>query len=864
MRFLGLLLRLYPASFRAEYGEDMRAVFAAEWRRAAGVGARIALLARAFRDALPSAFAAHADILGQDLRHSARSLGRSPGFTATAILVAALGIGAATAAFSITDHVLIRPLPYPESNRLVEIWESQPARGLTNNDVSPGNFRDWKRLATSFVGMGAYRNYTANLVGSGRPERVENAIVTAELFDVLRTPPALGRLFTAADDRPGAEGAVILSHRLWRERFGADPAVLGRRLLLDGAPHVVVGVMPRTFLFPRRVTDVWTTFRWDETAFEDRTDTFLTVVGRLKPGVSVKEAHAEMDVVARRLERAFPKANEGTGVDLYLLRDDLSGEARLLLLALFGAAVGVLLVACTNLASLLVARALARRAELGVRAAMGAGRERLVRQLLTESLLLSTAGGALGIAIAVAAAPLLARLIPQYLPIAETPPVDLRMLLFATLMIVATGLAFGILPARRACGEAQIAGLSEDVRSGSTRRTEKLRAVLLVVEVTASVALTISTGLLLRALDRVRSVDPGFRSEGVLTVRTSLPMPKYLERPPREALYTRVLSEVRSLPGVTGAAYITGLPMSMRGGIWPVAMGGAPEEREDNLLASLRFVTPGYFATLGVPIRLGRDVTDSDRFESPFVAVVSESFGRRYWPGENPLGKRFRFARHDRTIVGVAGDVRVRGLERVSEPQVYLPFLQVGDDVSTAYVPKDLAIRSTVSAATLLPSIRAIVEAADPELPLSDVRLLAEIVEADSAARSAQAWALGIFAGTALLLAGIGIYGLLAFTVSRRSREIGIRLALGAPRREILEMVLRQAGALAGAGALFGAIAAFAAGHGMKALLFGVSPVDLPTFLATGAFVVATALLGGLVPARRAALLDPISVIRAE
>jgi putative ABC transport system permease protein len=866
MSFYRALLFLYPASFRAEYGDEMSALFSGSLSRASSFGARFALWAGAARDVLLNAIRIHLDILGQDLRHTARSLARTPGFTATAILVAALGIGAAAGAFSITDHVLIRPLPFPESDRLVVIWESQPLRGITENNVSPANFRDWKRLATSFEGMGAYRNYSANLVGSGDPERVENAIVTADLFSVLRVRPAIGRLFSAEDDRPGAPGVVLLADRLWRERFGGDPAVLGRKIVLDGEPHEIVGVLPRGFLFPLRDTDLWTTFRFDKDAFTDRTDTFLTVVARRKSGISLERARSEMALVASRLERAFPKENEGTGTEVYSLRDDISDQARLLLKALLGASVGVLLIACLNLANLQLARALARRAELSVRAALGAGRERLTRQLLTESLVLSFAGGALGILIAVSAGPLFARLVPNSLPISQTPALDLRMLSFALLLTAATGIGFGLFPARSACAASDSSGLSEGgPRSGGSRRTERLRSLLVVVEVTASVTLVIATGLLLRALWRVRAIDPGFRSEGVLTLRTSLPMPAYVETPPRERLYNEVLTGVRELPGVRSAAYISFLPIAMGGGIWPVAMEGVPEERADNLYASLRLVTPGFFATLGIPMRLGRDVAESDRPDGPKVAVVSDSFVRRYWPGENPIGKRFRIARQVRTIVGVAGDVRVRGLERSSEPQVYLPYLQAGkDDISPAYAPKDLVVRSELPPSALLPSIRSIVAAADSSLPVSDVRLMSDIVESDSASRAVQARVLGAFAAAALLLAGVGIHGVLAFAVSRRVREIGVRLALGAERRDILRMILRQALRLAGAGVLLGAFLALAVGKAMQALLFGVSPSDGETFLAAASACLATALAGGLLPALRAAGLDPASAIRAE
>jgi len=495
---------------------------------------------------------------------------------------------------------------------------------------------------------------------------------------------------------------------------------------------------------------------------------------------------------------------------------------------------------------------------------MGAGRERLVRQLLTESLVLASFGGGLGVLLALSAGPLAARLIPSTLPIAETPPANLRVLVFAILATAVTGIAFGVLPALRACSDVDTGVLAEDARGGAARRTERLRSGLVLVEVTASVALMIATGLLIRALWRVRAIDPGFRSEGVLTLRTSLPMPKYAEPPERERFYARVLPEVRRLPGVSSAAFISFLPMVMRGGIWPVAMGGQPEDRPENQTASLRLVTPGFFETLGVPLTLGRDVGPSDVLASPFVAVVSQSFVRRYWPGENPLGKRFRIASKDRSVVGVVGDIRVRGLERTSEPQVYLPSPQVADEVSPAYAPKDLVIRSSVAPATLLPAVRAIVASADSDLPVSSVRPLSEIVEAETAPRAVQAWVLGSFAVMALLLAGVGIHGLLAFAVSQRSREIGVRMALGAPAGEILGMVLRRSLALSAAGVALGLALAYTAGLAMQALLAGVSASDAPTFAAAAILALLMTAAGSLLPARRAIRVNPVNAIRAE
>jgi putative ABC transport system permease protein len=864
MRLYRALLHLLPASFRAEYGEEMCAIFARKRHGAAGALGRAALWLGALSDVLPNALRAHGDILRQDLHYTGRTLRRSPGFTATAILIAALGVGAVTAAFSITDHVLIRPLPFADSERLVHLWGDPAQNGRSRVEPSLPNYRDWKRLSSSFEAMGAYHPLSFNLVGGSEPQHLEGIGVDADLLPLLGARPLLGRLFTPEDHRRGAAGTVLLSEGVWRGRFGGDPAVVGRKVLLDGEPFTVIGVMSRRFQFPSRDAEIWTPMQLSEDDANDRTNAYFVVTARLKRGVTIEGARAEMRLIAAQLERAYPKENAKMGVTVSRLRDELSPQSRLLLVALLGAAVGVLLIACTNLANLLLARALSRRRELAVRTAMGAGRERLIRQLMTESLILAACGGVLGVALAVSVVPLIARLVPNALPIAEVPGVDLRMLGFAALLTGLTGIGFGVVPALRACSGTDTSGLREGARAGSDRRTERLRSVLVVAEVTASVALLIASGLLLRALWRLQDVDPGFRSESVLTLHTALPLPKYVPTQRRVQFYTRVLADVRALPGVASASYISALPMVMRGGIWSVTLEGQPEDPANFMSASLRFVTPGFFETLRIPIRLGRDVAETDTHGAPFVAVVSDSFVRRHWPGQNPLGGRFKFGFHDRAVVGVVGDIKVRGLERSSEPQVYLSYQQADDGEIIGYVPKDLVVRTSEPPNRMVPVIREIVTRGDPEIPVSDVRPLADIVRGETAPRRVQAWVLGAFAAIAFLLAGIGIHGLLAFTVSQRLREIGVRIAMGAQPRDILKMVLRQGAVLAAIGVVLGSALAYASGRAMQALLAGVSPADAATFLSALALSVLMALVGSLLPALRAVRVDPMTVIRSE
>jgi len=523
----------------------------------------------------------------------------------------------------------------------------------------------------------------------------------------------------------------------------------------------------------------------------------------------------------------------------------------------------VLLIACANLAGLLLARVLKRRKEL----AMGAARERLVRQLLTESLLLSVTGGLLGVAIAIVAVPLLERLVPATLPVGEATAVDPRVLLFAAIVTVATGIGFGVVPALRVASDRDLSGLREGSRGGAGRRTERLRAILVAAEVAASVVLLVSAGLLIRALWRVQSVEPGFNPANVVTVQTPLPITKYGPTARRVDLYSRILADVRALPGVTSAAYVSALPMLMRGGIWNVKFVGTPGVRDDedtDRTASLRFVTPGFFATLGIPLRAGRDILESDTFEANGVVVVSDSFVKRYLPGVDPIGRRIDFALRERTIVGVVGNIRVRGLERDSEPQAYVSYRQVRDGNIIFYIPKELVIRAATDPAALVPSVRRIVRSADPDVPIAAVRTLPGVVAADTASRTTQLRVLGAFAALSLLLAGIGLHGLLSFAVSQRLPEISLRMALGARGRDVLSLVLRQVLILTLVGAVVGMALAYAVGRWMEGLLFGVRPGDLVTFSTAAVVALLMTISGSVFPALRAVRVDPATVLRAE
>lgn len=869
MKLYRALLHLYPASFRAEYGAEMCAVFARDLKENG-----MAAWARALADTLVNATRVHLDITYQDLRYAFRSLARTPGFTITAIVVAALGIGATTATFTVADHILLKPLPFADPERLVKIWENQASRGYPQLEPSPPNFKDWKRLATSFADMEAYTGDTVSLVGVGDPERLLGARTTGGVFRMLGRGARLGRVLEESDIT-STQNPIVLSDSLWRTRFGADPEVIGHTLSLDEATHMIVGVMPPDFTFPSAETTFWRPLRFDEqNGDEDRTNFYLQVVGRLKNGVAFQDARAELQVIGMQLERQYPKENAETGITALPWRDNVGSQSRLLLTALIGASLCVLLIACTNLANLLLSRALSRRGEFAVRAAVGASLDRLVRQMLTDSLVLSIAGGALGILIAIAAGPLIAKMLPAtVLPITGAPDPDLRMLLVAAIVTIATGLAFGVVPALRVCRNTDASALKEGARGGTGKSTERLRSILVVAEITASVVLLVAAGLLVQALLRVQTVDPGFKADNVLTMRTMLPRPKYNPTERRLQFYQQVTSDLRALPGVTSVSYISFLPMTMRGGIWSILTTVPDPQSPQRFVAadpanqksaSLRFVTPGFFETVGTPILQGRDVRENDSPKSQFVAVVSRSFAKQHFPNQDPIGQQFAIAFFVRTIVGVVGDIRVRGLERESEPQVYLPAAQQPNGMLAFYAPQDLVIRATVPASTLIPAARAIIWKADPQQPITSVKLLSDVVAGETAPRVTQLRVIGAFAAVALVLAAIGIHGLLAFSVSARVREIGVRMALGASAGDILRIVVGRSAMLGGVGVALGAALAYAVGRSMQALLAGVDPADASVFAAAVGISILMTVAGSLVPAMRAVRVDPLTATRAE
>jgi predicted permease len=803
------------------------------------------------------------EVLGQDLRFSVRTLSRSRGFAAATILVTALGVGANTATFSVADYVLLRPLPYPHAETLVRICEGPPGGGGwgCNNQMSPANYRDLAEMNTTLTTIGAFQRSAMNLTGAGEPARVSVVMISTNVLPLLEVPPMLGRPFDPGTAVISDARTAILSFPFWQAQFGGAADVVGTTLNLDGTPHVVIGVMPRHFRFPTEEAQLWIPLTLRDSDFTNRANTSLEGIARLRPGVTFEQARADVTAIAARLARDYPDTNAERWFSFFRQRDEMSPTYRTMLLALCGASICMLLLTCATLANLWLARSAGRAREFAVRAALGAGRDRLVRQMLTESVSLALIGCVAGALVGEAAVPLLSHLMPTTLPVTSQPTIDLRVFAFAVILSGLTAVGFGLLPALRAGSHNGFAALREGARGGARRA--RLRTALVAMEVGISVVLLVSSGLLIRAIWRVQSVHSGFATDAVLTLKTALSIPRYSDPVRRTDFYRRVVDRVRALPGVESAAYTSGLPMVMTANLTMIQFPGAPRpSRNDGV--SLRLVTPQFFETLRIPLRRGRDLSDADTRESALVAVVSESFARRYWPDIDPIGRTFETRGQVRTVVGVVGDIKVRGLERVSEPQLYLPFQQPPNPIGDAYLPKDLVVRSARPDSTLITAIRAIVHEIDPQQPVSQVRMLAEVVGAQTLSRRAQLRVLASLAGLALLLTAVGIHGLLAFAVAQRDREIGVRLALGATPRGVARMIMSEGLRIALFGVVPGIFVAYLAARGMSTLLFGLSPGDPTTFSLVAIVCFSTAVAACIYPAWRAAAIQPMAALKAE
>jgi predicted permease len=854
--FYRRLLHLYPASYRREYEAELVRAFEESTRGEGSAGKAIA----AMRDVVPNALAVHGAMLRQDLGFAVRTMGRSRGFVATVVLITALGVGANTAVFSVADFVLVRPLPFPDPASIVMLCEG-PKDGSgwgCMNQLSPANFRDVTADTRQSRGWALYTGASANLLGYGEPLRASAALVTPQLFPTLGVRPLLGRFI----DSP-TENTVLLSYGLWQSRFAGDSSIVGKTIRLDEIPKTVIGVMPRGFYFPDRGAQLWMPLLFTPTDYENRNNSYVNGVGRLAPGGSLEAARAEFKVRFDRLSRDFPETNAETGFSLFKQRDQMLPRNRLIILALCGASLSLLLLTAANLANLLLVRAAARERELAVRAALGAGRERIVRQLLTEGLLLAALGGAAGVMVAMIAVPLLGYLVPTSLPIDAMPSLDGRALSIALGFTALVGIGFGLIPATAIARRGGFTALREGGRSGSGGR-QRVRAALVSAEVAFSVILLVSSAFFIRALMKVQAIDPGFDPDGVVTLRTTLPGARANDTLARVQFYDQVLAGLKAVPGIQSAAYTSGIPMVLTGGITGIEITGneRPTDTRQNA-ASFRLVTPDFFRTLGLPLRRGRVFEESDRMGQQRVAVISESFASHFWPNEEPIGKAFRTRGRDYLVVGVVGDIKVRGPERTAEPQLYIAAAQSGP-VGGLYIPRDLVVRTRDRGLSIVPAIRDVIRRVDATQPVSEVALLRDVVDRMTADRLSQVRVLGALAVVALVLTAIGIHGLLAFMVAQRSREIGVRLALGAEPSRVARMIVGEAGRLALAGAIPGTIAAYAAARATQALLFGIPPGDPFTIVGGVLIVMGVTFLGSIAPALRAVRVSPLEAIRAD
>ena len=809
------------------------------------------------------------ETVAQDVRYGLRTLARAPGFTVAAVLALALGIGATTAIFSVVDAVLLRPLPYDHPDRLAVVL----TRGT--GPVAPGNFVDWRRDASSFDRMGAAESWGTNLGGEGRPEHVEGVRVTSDIFPLLGVRPQLGRIFTPDEDQPGKAQVVVLGHRLWQRRFGGDASVVGRSITLDGVPHVVVGVMPRGFEFP----PFWATGAevWAPLPLADRagshTGQSLRTFARLAPGASLERARAEMATITGRMEKEYPGTNRN--VVVRTLDDIVVGDVRSALLILLGAVAFVLLIACANVAHMLLARASARHKEVALRAALGASRARVIRQLLTESIVLAAIGAVAGVALAAATLRALIAISPGNLPRLETAGLDGRVLAVTLLVSLVTGITFGLVPAVQA-SRFDLTGSLREGEPGSTvgAGRHRLRRLLMASELALALVLLVGAGLMIRTFVALRRFDPGFDPRRVVSAVVSLSGSRAEEPARRLAFYDEVLGRVRALPGVVAASAINHLPLA--GDVWGFPFhveGRPPDPPGESPSASFRVVLPGYFRTMGLPLLRGRDFTDDDRLGAPGTIIVNEWLAERFWPGADPIGKRLTLGAGDKdpewlTVVGVAHNAARGKWAAAPDEEMYLPLRQ-----NRLYLERQggpfsyltLVVRTTTDdPAALAPSLRTAVWDVDGNVAVSELQTMEEVVARATASPRFYLLLLGSFAAAALALAAVGIYGVMSYAVARRRNEIGIRMALGAQPGDVLRLVMREAVTVAAVGGAVGLVVAALLSRLMGGLLYGVGAMDPVTFAGVCAVLTTVALAATYVPARRAVRVDPLAALRAE
>jgi len=804
-----------------------------------------------------------------DLRYAVRVLLKSPGFTVVAVLALGLGIGANSAIFSVVNSVLLRPLPYKDPERLVIAWETNQQLIddylKTHNEASVANFYDWQSQSHVFESLAAFRWRTFNLTDGDNPEQVTGNAVTPNMFATLGVRPFVGRDFLPEEGETGKDAEVILSYGLWQRRFGADPNVVNRKISVDGQAYTVVGVMPQEFEFPRAESELWTPFAPPDNVKANRTMHFLYTRARLKPGVSIEQAQAEMDTIAARLQQQYPDSNSQRGVRVASLPSESVAQIRPALLILLAAVGFVLLIACANVANLMLARATARQKEIAIRTALGAGRWHIIRQLLTESVLISFVGGVFGLLLAQWGVDLLLASMPREfamgIPGWNKIGIDYRVLAFTLVVSLATGVLFGLFPALQASKSDLNEPLKEGGRSSASGRG-RYRNALIVSEVTLALVLLAGAGLMVRSIMRLMDVNPGFDPQNLVTLHLSLPQSQYAKSQQLTSFYSELTRRVAGLPGVESVAAIDMMPMGGSGGTTSFVVEGKPAPPKGQYPeANSRTASPGYFKTMRIPLLEGREFDDHDTPGTPLVVVINETMARKYWPGEDPIGKRIldpenRFPPAE--VVGVVGDIKHWGLDDKSQEYLYTSSTQTPEN--SMFV----VVRTAVDPAGMTASVRKEVRSLDKELPVYDIKPMSQRIIESTAWRRLVMSLLGVFAVVALALASVGIYGVMAYTVTQRTHEIGIRMALGASRGDILRMVVRHGMLLVVAGVALGLLLSFAVTRFMASLLFGVGANDPATLFAVSLVLALIALLACLIPARRAMRVDPGVALRYE
>jgi putative ABC transport system permease protein len=820
------------------------------------------------------------DSVFQDFRYAARTLRKNPAFSAIAILTLALGIGASTAVFSLVNAVLLKPLPYPNSQQIVFPWRQPPAGLHVGYNEMPWGRPDFLFFAhesKSFQSVGAFKSDSFNLTGSGDAARLDGLRASAGFFPSLGISPIMGRTFSAEEDQIGHEHEVVLSYRLWRDRFGSDTQILGRALQLNSESYTVIGVMPQGFVFPRaeempngfpfpRETQLWVPLALVPGPIIPGEDSELAVMGRLQPGITPAQAQSEMKVMSKRLEDFLPGGKGWFSILVTSMQRQIAGDMRRPLLLILGAVGVVLLIACSNVAGLLLSRSLARRKEFTLRAALGAGKWRLMRQVLTESLVLAGIGGIGGVLIAKVAVHFVKFFAPPNIPRLDEVSLDIRVVSFALAITFVTGILFGLAPTIAGSRDNLVESLKEGgQRSGSSPAGAKLRNGLLISEVALALVLVISAGLLTRTFFHLLSVDPGFNPTRVLTFELTLPATKYTDQPQIVALYQRTLQSIRSLPGVESAGITAITPLAGATESTTIRLPDHPsQDPKAPAFSNYTMVSPGYFAAAGTPLLRGRDFLDSDTADSLPVAIISSAMAKKYWPGEDAIGKQVAPTSKkypEATIIGIVADVKRLSLREDPPPEMYVPYNQ---KVWPSLLTMDALVRTKVDPPSLTDTVRGALRSVDADLPLAKIATLNTIVDDSMTLPRFAMVVLGSFAALALLLASVGMYGVISYFVAQRTREIGVRVALGAQGRDVFGMVLGQGARLAAIGIALGLLAALAAARMMVSFLYGVQPIDPLTFAALPFLLLCIALLACYLPARRAMRVDPMVALHHE